>query len=144
MQVPGMSDSEVENFLRQGTWVSKLATHNPDGSVRITPMWYQVTDGVIRFNTWENTDAVTNLRRDARASLLIDNTDFPYKGVHYVGEAEVDAEASPPEAIAEMFARYRGGYDQALEYANQLVAAGERVFIRFRPAEQVTWDFSKG
>lgn len=144
MQLPGMSDSELDDFLKQGAWVSKLGTHNPDGTIRITPLWYEATDGVIRFNTFEDTDAVRNLRRDPGASLLVDNTEFPYRGVHFIGEAEVDDEASSPEAMAEMFARYLGGYDPALDYANQLVSAGKRVFVRFRPADRVTWDFTKG
>lgn len=143
MELPAMSDQELESFLQE-PWVAKLATLNPDGSIQMTPLWFEKTDGGFRFNTWEKTDAAQNLQNDSRASLLIDSTEFPYRGVHYTGEAEVDNEASDAEEIAEMYERYRGDYETALEYANDLTSMGKRVFIRFRPDEKVTWDFGKG
>lgn len=144
MQVPGLSDEELDAFLREGAWVAKVATHNEDGTIRITPLWYEVEDGGLRFNTWERTEAAANLRRDPRASVLVDSTEQPYMGVHFTGEAEVDTEASTPEQIGEMFARYRGGYQPAVEYAQALTGMGKRVFIHFEPTDSVTWDFSKG
>ncbi len=143
MQLPGMSEEELGSFLQE-PWIAKLGTLNPDGSIQMTPLWFEKTNDVFRFNTWEDTDAARNLQRDSRASLLIDSTEFPYRGVHYTGEAEVDTKESDPEEIAEMYERYRGDYETALEYANELTSFGKRVFIRFRPSEKVTWDFSKG
>jgi PPOX class probable F420-dependent enzyme len=143
LKTPDLTEDELAAFLKEGNWIAKLATHNPDGTIRMTPLWYEATDNGIRFNTWEATDAARNLQRDPRASVLIDSFSFPYRGVHFTGRGEVDDEESPVDEIAEMFAPYRGGYDAALEYAKMLADAGKRVFVRFRPHSTVTWDFSK-
>jgi hypothetical protein len=126
--------------------VAKLATHNPDGSVRMTPLTYALAeDGDILFSTWQHSDAVRNLHRDARASVLIDKVDQPYAGVHYTGQAETGPETCTPAEYAHYFGRYVGDLEQAAESYTVLTSLGlgERAFIRFRPNTKITWDFSK-
>ena len=91
MRLPPLTDQELTPFLRDGLWVAKIATNNPDGTVRMTPLTYGVgEDDEIIFSTWQNSAAVRNLQLDSRASVLIDKVDQPYSGVHYTGEAETD------------------------------------------------------
>ena len=62
MKLPPLTDDELTPFLRDGTWVATIATHNPDGTVRMTPLTYAVgADNDIIFTTWENSTAVRNL-----------------------------------------------------------------------------------
>jgi PPOX class probable F420-dependent enzyme len=146
MKLPPLTDQELAPFLREGVWVAKLATHNPDGSMRITPLTYALgDDGEILFSTWQNSDAARNLRRDPRSSVLIDKVDAPYAGVHYIGQAEVEPETCTPEEYAQRFGRYVGDSTQAAEGYRALteLGLGERACIRFRPMETVTWDFAK-
>jgi PPOX class probable F420-dependent enzyme len=146
MRLPPLTDQELKPFLREGMRVAKLATHNEDGSIRITPLTYGIgEDGEIIFSTWQNSDAVRNLRRDGRASVLIDKVDQPYAGVHYTGQAETGPETCTAEEHAETFGRYVGDFDQAAESYRILTSLGlgERAFIRFRPDTVVTWDFGK-
>ena len=91
MKLPPLTAEELEPFVKQGRWIAKLATQNQDHSMRITPLTYGVEDAEIVFSTWENSDAVRNIRRDARASVLIDKADPPYAGVHYTGRAHASA-----------------------------------------------------
>jgi len=40
MKLPPLTDEELKPFLEEGVWVAKLATINPDGTIRITPLTY--------------------------------------------------------------------------------------------------------
>ena len=59
MKLPPLNDDELQAFLREGLWVAKIATHNPDESICMTPLTYAVDDnGDVLFTTWQNNDAV--------------------------------------------------------------------------------------
>ena len=145
MKMPPLTAEELEPFVKEGCWIAKLATQNQDGSMRITPLTYAVKDGEILFSTWENSDAVRNLHRDTRASVLIDKADQPYAGVHYTGRAQALPETSTPEEYARLFGRYSGDENQAAAQFRYLgsLGLGDRAQIRFRPEATVTWDFNK-
>jgi hypothetical protein len=101
--------------------------------------------GIVNFSTWQNSDAVRNLRRDGRASVLIDKVDQPYAGVHYTGWAQAGPETCTPDEYAQMFGRYAGGVEQAAASYKVLTSLGlgERAAVRFRPSTMITWDFAK-
>ena len=146
MRLPPLTDDELLTFLREGLWVAKIATYNRDGSIRMTPLTYAVDDdGGVLFTTWQNSDAVRNLGRDPRASVLIDKVDEPYAGVHYTGHAEVTPEPPDPQEYARHFGRYVGDRDEAVEAYKILTSLGlgDRARIRFHPERTVTWDFAK-
>ncbi len=146
MRLPPLTDDELRTFLRDGLWVAKIATHNPDGSIRMTPLTYAVDEnGDVLFTTWQNSDAVRNLGRDVRASVLIDKVDEPYAGIHYTGYAEATPEPADPEEYARLFGRYVGDRDAAADSYIVLTSLGlgERARIRFHPERSVTWDFAK-
>ena len=145
MKLPPLTAEELEPFVKQGRWIAKLATQNQDQSMRITPLTYAVEDAEIVFSTWENSDAVRNIRRDGRASVLIDKADEPYAGVHYTGRAHAQSETITPEEHARLFGRYSGDENQAAAQYRYLTSLGlgDRAEIRFRPETTVTWDFNK-
>lgn len=93
MKVPDLSEDELDEFLK-GKWVAKIATTNRDGTIRITPIWFENHGSYILMNTFEKSGLVSNLKRNREASLLIDSFEWPYKGVHFTGEAEVESKAS--------------------------------------------------
>ena len=146
MRLPPLTDQELTPFLRTGLWIATIATHNPDGTVRMTPLTYAIDENNdIIFTTWQNSAAVRNLQRDRRASVLIDKIDQPYAGVHYTGEADTGPENLTPEQYARLFGRYIGDLDEAArsyEILNGL-GLGPRFFIRFHPTTTITWDFGK-
>ena len=145
MKLPPLTDQELKPFLEEGLWVAKLATTNDDGTIRITPLTYAVDDGDIIFSTWKNSDAVRNTLRDGTASVLIDKTEQPYAGVHYIGQARVLGDDITAEQYGDWFQRYVDGHEQAVESYKFLVGLGigERAFIRFHPTKTTTWDFAK-
>jgi PPOX class probable F420-dependent enzyme len=56
-----------------------VATVNPDGSPQVTPVWTDVQNGHIRFNTAVGRAKERNLRRDPRVGLSITHRDDPWK-----------------------------------------------------------------
>jgi len=146
MKLPPLTAEELDPFVNEGRWIAKLATQNPDRTVRITPLTYAVEDDEIVFSTWENSEAVRNIRMEGGASVLIDKADPPYAGVHYTGRATASPETTTPEEHGKLFGRYYGGdeNESAAEYAVMTsLGLGDRVEIRFRPETIVTWDFNK-
>jgi PPOX class probable F420-dependent enzyme len=62
-----------------------VATVNPDGSPQVTPVWTDVQDGHIRFNTAVGRAKERNLRRDPRVGLSITHRDDPWNKVDIRG-----------------------------------------------------------
>ncbi|MDP8958927.1 MAG: pyridoxamine 5'-phosphate oxidase family protein [Actinomycetota bacterium] len=142
MQTAPLSDDEIRELLLQQPLIAKLATQAPDGTIRITPLWFGPRDGAIFFNTWENSEAVENLRKGDTASVMIDSTESPYYGVHFWGTATVEGPKDDAEGMADLFSPYFGGDREAsLDYTRGLVSMSTRVYVRFEAQRQVTWDF---
>ncbi len=151
MQTPPLG-AEARSDLLQRPLTAVLATKNPDETLRMTPMTFEAQDeGTIKFNTFENSAAVKNLRRDSGCSVLIDATApwpdgvDPGFGVHYWGTATVEGPSNDVQGMGEMFARYvEGDEGKARAYAEVLVSYGDRVYIKFTPDRDVNWDFRMG
>lgn len=143
MKLPTLSEEELQQFL-QGAWIAKLGTINIDGTVRMTPIWYEYQNGPIVMSTPENTAHIENLKRNKKCSLLIDSTEWPTKGVHFYGRVDLDhgSHAADPEKIAKMWTKYYGSFEKAYNHAKMVVNLGKRVFIVFYPEKKVTWDFT--
>ena len=140
MQVPPLKDKDLKDLLARPL-LAKIASASRTGDIRITPIWFGDEGGSIVMNAFENSGLVRNLRRNPKCSLLVDSPDFPYIGVHYWGTATVEGPEDDVEGIAKLFAPYRGGLDEAREYAKVLISWGTRVFVRFTPQRKTTWDF---
>jgi PPOX class probable F420-dependent enzyme len=64
-----------------------IATVNSDGSPQVTPVWTDLEDGRIRFNTARGRAKERNLRRDPRVGLSITAKDNPWDKVDIRGRA---------------------------------------------------------
>lgn len=117
--------------------VAVLATHRPDGAVLLSPVWHRWRAG--GFEIWVGgTDVkVRHLRRDPRATVLVAETDLPYRGVEVRGRAEL-VDRDVPASALEIATRYVGE-----ERATAFVGsnAGEDLLIRLAPGEIRIWDF---
>ena len=140
MKVPALNEKDLKDLLAQPL-VAKIATVSSKGDPRITPIWFSDEGGSILMNTFEDSGLVRNLRHNPKCSFMVDSPDWPYTGVHYWGTATVEGPENDVEGMAKLFAPYRGGLDEAREYAKTLIGWGTRVYVRFRPRRQTTWDF---
>jgi PPOX class probable F420-dependent enzyme len=62
-----------------------VATVNADGSPQVTPVWTELDNGNISFNTAVGRAKERNLRRDPRVGLSIAAKDNPYNKVDLAG-----------------------------------------------------------
>jgi len=62
-----------------------VATINPDGSPQVTPVWTELDNGHITFNTAVGRVKERNMRRDPRVGLSITARDDPMNKVDIAG-----------------------------------------------------------
>jgi len=56
-----------------------LATIMADGSPQVTPVWFDIVDGLIRVNTARGRQKDRNMTREPRVALTIQDPDDPYR-----------------------------------------------------------------
>ena len=139
-QMPPLTKEELVSFL-EAMPIARLATHNPDGTIHVVPVWFKYVDGVILLGTQAMTRKVKNVERDPDVTVLIDNQEAPFKGAMIYGTATLDTE----DLIAKragIFARFMPPED-AQGLAGALAAGYEPAVIRVLPKKIVSWDYSK-
>jgi PPOX class probable F420-dependent enzyme len=115
-----------------------LATLRADGSVLLSPIWYEWRDG--GFNLWVEAENVKarHLRRDPRATIVVAESEPPLRGVEVRGAARFVAEGVT-ETAHRIAARYVGGEEGA---ADAEALRGLDVIIRIEPGNLRVWDFA--
>jgi hypothetical protein len=86
-QYPQMPPLTEEGFvsLLQTQPIARLATHNPDGTIHVVPVWFKYVDGNILLGTQAVPRKVKNVERDADVTVLIDDPEMPAKGAMIYG-----------------------------------------------------------
>jgi PPOX class probable F420-dependent enzyme len=82
-----------------------LATVGLDGSPHVTPMWVDVEDDFVVFNTAVGRVKEENLRRDPRVSLSCVDTDNPYDRVVIRGRVVQFVEGDEAEHCMDRLAK---------------------------------------
>jgi PPOX class probable F420-dependent enzyme len=138
-----MSHAEAMTFLSTGTRTGKLATTRADGRPHVAPIWFVVDGDDLVFTTNSETVKGRTLRRDPRASLVVDLEEPPYAFVLVEGTVTLsdDVDATLPWAI-ELGRRYMGE-DLAEEYGRRNAVKGE-LLVRLRPERIVALDDVSG
>lgn len=132
----GMTDQEVDTFLSTSRSFLYIATNGADGYPLVNPVWYLWQDGEFLVITKEKTGLVQNLRRDARACLLVANSEVPYIRITCKAEAEFK-EYDWHEIGRSAVLRYLGETGFAYYDATTDIP---RVIIHFRPERMTTWN----
>ena len=91
-----MSEGEWREFLIAGTRTGKLATVRADGRAHVAPVWFLLDGDDILFNTGADSVKGGNLRRDARATLCVDDDKPPYAFVIITGTIEISEHRAGP------------------------------------------------
>jgi PPOX class probable F420-dependent enzyme len=92
-----MSKAEIKKFLMQDTFTAKLTTVNKDGSPHVVPVWFVLDERKnlttkkiedIIFTTYENSLKATNIRRDNRVSICVDDQtpQFSFVTIHGIAK----------------------------------------------------------
>ncbi len=115
-----------------------FASNGQDGYPHVVAMWYTVKDGTIMMTSYARAQKIVNLRRDPRATVLVESgaTYKELSGVMVRGRVEL---IEGPAAFAEIL-RLTGA-DSNNPAAVRRVQ--KRVVMRFHPERWASWDHSK-
>ena len=133
----GLTIEDLNGFLDQPL-LAVLATLRRDGSVLLSPVWYEWRDG--GFHVWvEATNPkARHLQRDPRATIVVAESVPPLRGVEVRGTVRfIDADVT--QIARRIAARYEDE-DEAAHDAEGL--RGKDVIIRLEPGDLRVWDFS--
>jgi PPOX class probable F420-dependent enzyme len=138
-----MSAEELATFLDE-LQTANLATLRADGSVHLTPIWYRREDDRVYFMLAESRLHLRNLRRDPRATLLVEVDDRLTRNWEAGARAAMlqgSVEIVDDEEIAEahrrrLVERYMG--------PGRTGSPNERYHLCWlRPERTLAWDYSK-
>ncbi|EGD56981.1 pyridoxamine 5'-phosphate oxidase family protein [Gordonia neofelifaecis] len=138
-----MSDNEIETFISRHR-IANLATQGKNG-IHLTAMWYGVIDGDIWFETKAKSQKIVNLRRDPKATVLIEDGDTydTLRGVSIEGAVEIfDDPDTCLKVGVSVWERYNGPYSDDLRPAVEAMM-NKRVAVRLVPSRIRSWDHRK-
>ena len=118
--------------------IAVLATLRTDGTVLLSPVYHEWRDG--GFNIWVEQQNVKarHLRRDARATILVAESDAPLRAVEIQGQARF-IEEGVSEIALRIVTRYEGLEDAA---ADVEALRGADVIVRVEPGNIRAWDYA--
>jgi PPOX class probable F420-dependent enzyme len=118
--------------------VATLATYRRDGSVMLSPVWFEWRDG--GFNVWSGGKTelkIRHLMADPRASIAVAEQVMPYRGLDAAGTATLSRDGFH-DVVRRTAARYYGP-DKADAFAASYERPG--FVIRLVPERLRAWDF---
>ena len=115
-----------------------LATLRADGSVLLSPVYYEWREG--GFNIWvENANVkARHLRRDPRATIVVAESTPPLRGVEIRGTVRF-IEDGVTDTARRIASRYE---DEEEAAADAEALRGSDVIVRLEPGSIRVWDFA--
>ena len=139
-----MTAEEIADFIPSRR-TATLVTLGRTGHPHAIAMWFAVIDGVIWFETKAKAQKAVNIRRDARATVLVEDglTYDTLRGVSLEGRCTI---VDDPEALwavgVNVWERYNGPYTEEMQPLVELMLH-KRVAVRFDPERTRSWDHRK-
>lgn len=133
--------TDLDEFLAR-PMMARVATTNKDGSPHCVPLWYKFNpaDGTFEISTGVDSVTVKNLRRNPAVSVLVDDSNPPYKGVAAEGIAEVSGPMGKDHGyFTPSIVRYLGE-GMVGKYLQGPPGQKERVRVKVRPRRWKLWD----
>ena len=144
-----LSQAEIDEYLNRRI-MARMATQRADGYPHLTPIWFVRENGKFLHTLGAGRVHLTNLARDPRMSLVIDE-DYRLADGLAAGARSItvrgDAELSQdPDLVLDVtykaLVKYLGEEDAKL-YTEPIMAEG-RTIVTMTPTAWVTWDYNKG
>jgi PPOX class probable F420-dependent enzyme len=128
---------DLGTFLQEPL-VAVLATLRKDGSVLLSPVCHEWRDG--GFNVWITEEDVKakHLRRDSRATIVVAESQQPYRGVEIRGVVQL-LDEDVVEVAADIMGRYLGS-EEGGAYVKGY--PGTHLIARLEPGNLRAWDFA--
>ena len=134
-----MSKDEAYEFLGAGTRTGKVATTRADGRAHVVPVWFTIDGDDLVFNTWHTSAKAHHLRRDPRASLVVDLQEPPYAYVMVEADVTISDDLDEVRRVATTIGGRYMGQDRAEEFGARNGVEGELV-IRLTPTKIIAHD----
>jgi general stress protein 26 len=142
-----MTPDEEAAFLGESAGVRtlSLATHAADGSIQLVGMYFGFLEGQVAFLTKRKSQKVVNLRRDDRATCMIEAGESydQLRGLSMVGRIEiVESSERIFELGKDVFSRRIRAYDESCRPEVER-AVHNRVALKMLPDRSLSWDHRK-
>ncbi len=85
-----------------------VATLMADGSPQVTPVWCDLKDGMLRFNSATGRTKDRNVRRDPRVAIEISDPENPYRYLQIRGRVVEITRDGADKHIDELTQKYMG------------------------------------
>jgi PPOX class probable F420-dependent enzyme len=127
--VPSLQDPDVRELFEKPNY-AVVSTHNPDESIHSTVVWVDTEDGKVALNSAIGRKWPTNLQRDPRVNVVVQEANNPYNFVEIRGTAAATTDGAD-EHINRLSKKYIGQdeypYRQPGEQRIKFVITPERV-----------------
>lgn len=138
-----MTPEETTAFLMSGTRTGKLAWVSQTGAPHVAPVWFVLDGDDIIFNTHQDSGKAKALKREGRASLVVDQEEPPYAFVKVDATVSFEDDLDRVKAVAtEIGGRYMGA-DRAEEFGARNGVPGELI-VRLTPTKVTALDDLSG
>jgi len=87
---------------------ASLATRMPNDDVQVTPVWVDVDNGTVLFNSARGRVKDKNIRRDPRVTLTLMDPDNPYRYMEIRGRVVDVTEKGADQHIDKLAKKYLG------------------------------------
>ncbi|HEY0444116.1 MAG TPA: TIGR03618 family F420-dependent PPOX class oxidoreductase [Candidatus Limnocylindrales bacterium] len=132
-----LTSDDVRDLLEMPI-IAVLATRRPDDTILLSPVWFEWHDGGI--NVWAepgDKGKIAQIRRDPRVSIVVANSEWPYKGLEIRTQAKVSPDGF--RGVLERTARRYMGEEAAQRMLGQM---SEGLVIRIEPGSLRAWDYA--
>ena len=119
--------TEQQRAFLEEPFYGAATTLRVDGSPQTTVVWVDVDDDGVSFNTAAGRAKVRHLERDSRLSLIVIDSNDPYRWLSVSGRAELTTE-SAVEQIDKLAKKYLGKDEYPWRSADE-----QRVTVRIHP-----------
>ena len=130
------SIDELGDFLDL-PYTAVLATHWPDGTILLSPVWHEWRDGGFNLGVPENDIKLRHIARDPRVTVIVYEQSWPSRSVEVRGTATVTTEGRD-ELSRRLSIRYLGEI-KGNRYVDGLAGGG--MVIRVEPGIIRAWDY---
>jgi PPOX class probable F420-dependent enzyme len=128
-----MTFEECKAFLVGQVRTAKLATVRPDGRPHVVPVWFDLDGDTVVFTMWHETVKATNIRRDPRICLCVDEETPPFSYVQIDGVAVISTDMDQLSYWANRIAGKYMGAELAETYGQRYSVEGE-LLVHVTPA----------
>lgn len=141
--MPSAMPSGAEKMLA-GRFIASLGTHNEDGSIHLTAVWYLFEAGFLYVGTSSRSRKGRNVAARPIATLMVDSRQpASERGLVAVCTAEIIEGASSREINARIQRRYMSEAAVTDPRAGGMLAAMDDITLRLTPTDWYAWDMSQ-